>query len=212
MPGVRCGHSSDCGSSAFHEGGQAPAEPRAVVASTKDRAHEAVREHANMESRPYGALISAQPCLSVARRGHAPVSPPAARALRGARTVRASSRCRREAPIEARRQPGTTGVPTAFYRDHLHRGFWQAFVALRLSWKCSCSARPVPRSSPGTSAYRWSRRESISGRQLPCRSGTFLSGHTPRFSTGGRARSNNEGQTNAAPSNPGMQRTRYARR
>ena len=166
------------------------------------RAHEAVRENADMERHPHGSLISAQLCLSVARRGHAPVIPPASRALRAARTHRVSSQCRREAPIEARRPPGTTGVPSAFYCEHLHRKFWQAFEVRRLPRKCSCLARPVPRGLPGTSAYRRSRREATSGRPLPFRSGTLRSGQTPRFAPGGRAQSNNEGQPNAAPSNP----------
>ena len=141
-------------------------------------------------------------CRSVARRGHTRVFRPASRALRGARASRAFSRSWREAPIEARRGSGTTCVHRAFYCDHLRLAFPATVHGASATGDLQLFGPAGPSRSSwyigGSIVTKRSHQRpaaAVSFRIGPC-------GQTPRSSPAGRARSNNEGQPSAAPSNP----------
>ena len=203
MRAVRCGHSSDSGWSALHEGGQAPAELRG-----RRRVH---REPGRMKpfgKRPHGGPPTrlGDLCASV------PVNcPPRTYTSQPVSISRTSSRSN-VAGVVTVSAGGTHRSPQGVRHNRRPQGLLlrpsTSGVSGKRPWRFGCRAlqlfgRPVPRGLPGTSTRRRFRRETTSGRQRPCRSETYLSGQTPRSSTGGRARSNNEGQPSAAPSNPG---------
>ena len=209
---VRCGHSSDSRLSASHEGGQATAEP-----SGRRRV---LREPGRMKlftrTPTWKATVTGRPSL---RRGAlhshawagtsetASISRTSWRSnIAGLFTL--SPRVTDRSPRVARHNRRSHGF---LLRPSTAGG--SGMRSWRFDYRESAAVRP----SRSLTVFQVHRRtdgpeEITSVQHLPCRFGTFRSGHTFRLSTGGRARSNNEGQPIAAPSNPGMQRTRYARR
>ena len=180
-------------------GEQAPAEPidqccgrrvteRARMSgSTKWRG-------ARTESGRHGRRISAWPGWPGAPRSHTPGNPRTSRALRGARIHQASLRQRQGAPIEVHCRSGTACVSTAFY--------FAIYIAASptSSWSDDIS---------GGSAMGTTREPSVSVRLRSSSEGRKGLQSPP---ASGQARFAHGGQTNAAPSNLGLQRTRFARR
>lgn len=164
---------------------------RPVWCPPRPRESEVVRESIPMGG-PHTVRAVLPATSLICRPGWAPLSPPPSRALRGARTLRVRARCHREVAGEVVTRSDTACLTMAFGYGHLHRG-------------SSASARGIatigrgqlfpPRGSSRALWYIGVAR--VRKRKRPPATSSPPDKHR---------------QPSAAPSNPGLHRTRCARR
>ena len=204
MPDVRCGHSSDSGSSASHEGGQAPAEPSGRRRVQRDPGR--MKPFTRTPTRKATVTVRAHLCAAVSY-----IRTPGVGTSETASISRTSWRSNIAGFFTL--SPGVTDrSPQVARHNRPSHGFLlrpsTAGVSGMRSWRFDYRESAALRPGRPLAVILVHRRtdgleeKPPAARQLPCRSETFLNGQTPRSSTRGRGHAKSEGQPSAAPSNP----------